>query len=147
MFGSSKQDMKYWISDNSGITIDPHPQSSVRPENRGHHTMYKAIAHGLTSCNLMKAGENFKAALQRRIDAVPVHEQWVEMDDLYSFLLPLIAESTFTAMFGSKFLDIFPDFCSKLLNLPLKDAEASCGLAPLDDAESVGSTGLLPLSP
>ena len=102
--------MKYWISDNSGITIDPHPQSSVRPENRGHYTMFKAITHGLTSVNLRIAGEEFQAALQRRRDALPVHDEWVEMDDLYSFLLPLISESTYTAMFGSKFLEFFPNF-------------------------------------
>ena len=127
MFGSSKQDMKYWHSDNSGITIDPHPQSLVKPENRGHHTMYHAISRGLTSCNLRIAGENFQAALQRRIDTVPVHNEWVEMDDLYSFLLPLISESTFTAMFGSRFLEIFPDFAENFWTFHRKMRKLAVG--------------------
>ena len=34
MFDTSKQDMKFFEADKSGITHDPHPQSSTAPENR-----------------------------------------------------------------------------------------------------------------
>ena len=147
MFASSKQDMKYWISDNSGITIDPHPQSPVRPENRGHYTMYKAITHGLTSVNLRVAGQEFQAALQRRIDALPVHDEWVQNGRS----LQLSAAPNLRIYLHSdvrfQIPGIFPKLSCKLLDLPPNDAKISCGLAPLGDAKSVGSTGPLPLSP
>ena len=110
MFGTSKKDLKFWQSDNSDITHDPHPQSSTCPVNRIHYLTHRAVLHGLAGSNITIAGQKFQAALQRRIDAVPVQDEWIEMDDLFGFLLPLISNSTIETICGTNFLKVFPDF-------------------------------------
>lgn len=108
MFGMSKQDLKFFEADNSGISRDPHPQSTSK--YRVHHFTYNSVIHGLSGSHLMVTGQKFQAALLRRIEAVPVQEEWLELDDLFGFLLPLISNATFEAICGAEFLTLFPQF-------------------------------------
>ncbi|KAL8725779.1 MAG: hypothetical protein Q9166_007144 [cf. Caloplaca sp. 2 TL-2023] len=110
MFNTSKQDMKFFEADKSGITHDPHPQSSTSPENRVFYLMHKATVDCLAGSHLTLAAQRFESALRRNIDGVPVQDEWVEMDDLFEFLRPLISCSTVEAMCGANFLKAFPDF-------------------------------------
>ncbi|KAL9596990.1 MAG: hypothetical protein Q9179_004425 [Wetmoreana sp. 5 TL-2023] len=110
MFNTPRKDMAFIKSDRSGISLDPHPQSSTEPENRVFHHAFKATANFLTGIHLNATAQNFQAALQRRIENVPVQQDWVEMDDLLGFLRPLIACSTVEAICGPTFLRRFPDF-------------------------------------
>lgn len=110
MFDTPKQDMIFFQADRSGITHDPHPQSSTKPENRVFYLMHKATVDCLAGLHITIAAQKFQVALQRSIEAVPVQDKWVEMDDLFSFLRPLISHSTVEAMCGANFLHMFPDF-------------------------------------
>ena len=110
MFNTSKKDMEFFEADRSGISHDPHPLSSTKPENRVFHLMHKATLDCLAGSHMMIAGERFQVALKRRIEAVPVQDRWVEMDDLFSFLKPLVSYSTIEAMCGPSFLRNFPEF-------------------------------------
>ena len=110
MFGMSKQDLNFFEADSSGVSRNPHPQSTTASKDRVHYFTYKSIIHGLSGSQLVIAGQKFQAALKRRTDAVSVQDEWVEMDDLYSFLLPLISNATFEAICGARFLTLFPHF-------------------------------------
>ena len=110
MFDTPKQDMMFFEADKSGITHDPHPKSLTRPEDRVFYLMHKATVDCLAGSHITIATEKFQAALKRRIEAISVRDEWVEMDDLFSFLRPLISYSTIEAMCGAKFLIMFPDF-------------------------------------
>lgn len=110
MFGTPRKDMLFFENDKSGITYDPHPHSSTRPEDRVFYLMHKATVDCLSGSHITIANERFQGALKKRIQAVPVHSEWVVMEDLFGFLRPLISYSTIEAMCGAHFLDRFPDF-------------------------------------
>ena len=110
MFDTPKKDMMFFKADKSGITHDPHAQSSTRPEDRVFYLMHKATVDCLAGSHITIAAQRFQTALKGRIAAVSVEEEWVEMDDLFHFLRPLISYSTIEAMCGANFLRTFPDF-------------------------------------
>ncbi|KAL8772128.1 MAG: hypothetical protein Q9209_002563 [Squamulea sp. 1 TL-2023] len=110
MFHTPEPDMKFFEADKSGITHDPHPQSSTVAENRIFYLMHKATVDCLAGSHLTIAAQSFEGALRRRIHSVPVQDEWVQMDDLFEFLRPLISGSTVEAMCGAKFLEAFPEF-------------------------------------
>ena len=120
MFDTPKEDMKFFHADKSGITHDPHPQSSTRPEDRVFYLMHKATVDCLAGSHIQMATQKFQGALTRRLETVPVQDEWVEMDDLFGFLRPLISFSTVEAMCGAKFLEAFPEFVDSFWNFNSK---------------------------
>ena len=110
MFATSKKDMKVFEADDSGITHDPHPESAVKPEDRVFYLVHKATVDSLAGPHLKIAAQRFKDALLQHIEASPITEEWVEMDDLFGFVRPLISRSTIQAMCGASFLRMFPEF-------------------------------------
>ena len=110
MFDAPKHDVKFFKADISGTAHEPHPQSSIRPENRVHSLMFKATVDCLTGSHLTITGQRFQTALVRRIRTLPIEDTWVEMGDLFGFLHSLISYSAIDAMCGLSFLERFPDF-------------------------------------
>lgn len=110
MFATPKEDMKVYESDDSGICHDPHPQSSVKPEDRVFHLVHKAVADNLSGPGLKISAQRFKDALVQHIEASPITEEWVEMDDLFGFVRPFISRSTIQAMCGDDFFRMYPEF-------------------------------------
>lgn len=108
--------MKFFEADKSGITHDPHPQSSTKPDDRVFYLMHRATVDCLAGSHVTIAAQRFESAMNRKIDALPIQDEWVEMDDLYSFLRPLTSYSTIEAMCGAKFLQAFPDFVDDFWN-------------------------------
>ncbi|KAL8970733.1 MAG: hypothetical protein Q9183_001382 [Haloplaca sp. 2 TL-2023] len=116
MFNTSKNDMDFFEADHSGITHDPHPHSSTKPGDRVFYLMHKATVDCLAGSHLTIAAQKFQLALKRRIGNVPVHDEWVEMGDLYGFLRPIISGATIEAMCGAQFLERFPHFVDNFWN-------------------------------
>lgn len=116
MFNTPNEDMMFFKADDSGITHDPHPQSSRAPEDRVFYLMHKATVDCLAGSHLTIAAHNFQTALANRIESSPIANEWVEMDDLYNFVQPLISYSTVQAMCGAKFLQMFPEFIGDFWN-------------------------------
>ncbi|KAI4247292.1 MAG: hypothetical protein LQ352_006198, partial [Teloschistes flavicans] len=110
LFNTPRRDMVCIRSDKSGSSHDPHPQSSTRPEDRIFHHMFKATADTLTGANLNATASKFQVAMKRRIEELPIQHEWVEMDDLFGFLRPLIANATIEAVCGTAFINQYPDF-------------------------------------
>jgi len=120
MFATPKPDMKFFEADDSGITHDPHPGSSTRPNDRVFYLMHKATVDCLAGSHITIAAQRFQAALTNRIEENPVADEWVEMDDLFTFLRPLISYSTVEAMCGANFLRTFPNFVGDFWNFNSK---------------------------
>ncbi|KAL8639944.1 MAG: hypothetical protein Q9228_003084 [Teloschistes exilis] len=110
LFGTPRRDMIAIRQDKSGSSHDPHPQSSTRPEDRIFHHMFKATADTLAGANLNTTASKFQIAMKRRIEEAPVQQEWLEMDDLFGFLRPLIANATVEAVCGTAFVEKYPDF-------------------------------------
>ena len=116
MFDTPKDDMMFFKADDSGITVDPHPQSSVRSDDRVFYLIHKATVDCLGGSHLTIAAQNFQHALQKNIEASPITDEWIEMDDLFIFMQPLISRSTVEAICGPKFLQQFPEFVGDFWN-------------------------------
>lgn len=110
MFSTPKKDMMFFEADDSGISLDPHPRSSTQLDNRVFYLMHKATVDCLAGSHLSAAALAFQTALAQRIHDQPISSEWIEMEDLYSFLRPLISYSTIEAMCGQSFLRMFPGF-------------------------------------
>ena len=110
MFATSKEDMKIYEADNSGVAHEPHPRSSIKPEDRVLHYIHKSIAETLSGPQLTIAAQRFKDALVSQTKASPITGEWVEMEDLFTFVQPMISRSTFQAMCGASFLQKFPEY-------------------------------------
>ena len=75
MFDTPKQDMTFFKADKSGITHDPHPQSSTRSEDRVFYLIYTATVDYLAGLHITIAAQRFQTALKGRIEAVPVQDE------------------------------------------------------------------------
>ncbi|KAL8643706.1 MAG: hypothetical protein Q9226_008173, partial [Calogaya cf. arnoldii] len=64
----------------------------------------------LSGPNLAATAQIYQTAMKRQLAGVPVEDEWIEMDDLFSFARRLVANSTCETMLGAKFLAQFPDF-------------------------------------
>lgn len=120
MFNTSKKDIVFFEADDSGITLDPHPKSSTPPEDRVFYLMHKATIDNLAGSQLKIAAQKFQTALESQIEACSITDEWVEMDDLFRFLQPLISSSIVQAMCGVNFVRNFPDFVEDLRSFNLK---------------------------
>ncbi|KAL9103337.1 MAG: hypothetical protein Q9163_001603 [Psora crenata] len=114
MFNTPKKDMRFFEADDSGITHDPHPQSMTSPEDRVLYLMHKATVDCLAGSHMTVAAQKFQSAPSNRIAAVSVQSESLEMEDLYTFLRPLVSQSTIEAMCGVSFLKTFPGFADDL---------------------------------
>lgn len=95
MFGTPKNDMKFFEAENSGITHDPFPPHSfTRPEDRVFYLMHKATVDSLAGSRLVTSALSFQRALAEQIKEVPVGDEWVELPDLFNFLRPIISCAT-----------------------------------------------------
>ena len=51
------------------------------------------------------------------METLPVKDEWVEMDDLFSFMRSFTSYSAIETMCGVSFLKTFPDFCENFWHL------------------------------
>ena len=116
MFDTPKKDMEFFKADNSGISHDPHSNSTTQPKDRIFYLMHKATVDCLAGAHLVSSAASFQNALRKQIDEVAIGDEWVDMPDLYAFLRPLISHSTVEAMCGPNFLSMFPGFVDDFWN-------------------------------
>jgi hypothetical protein len=117
MFNTPKEDMIFFENDDSGITHDPHAQSLVDPENRVFYLMHKATVDCLAGSHVRVAARKFEKALWDQIETkFSTTTEWIEMNDLFEFIRPLISRATIQAMCGATFLRVFPEFFEKFWN-------------------------------
>lgn len=110
MFGTPKSDMKFFEADDSGITHDPFPHTSTRPQDRVFYLMHKATVDSLAGSHLVSSAQSFQTALAKKIEDLPISDDWVEFPDLFNFLRPIISCATIEAMCGSYFVTQYPKF-------------------------------------
>ena len=110
MFHTPKAEMDYFMADLSGISYDPHPRSSKRPEDRYFQLTFKATADCLSGSHLTLAAQRFQNAMVRLTTAAPIQDEWIEKEDLLGFLRSLLAKCTVEAVCGKTFAEKYPNF-------------------------------------
>ena len=78
--------------------------------------MHKATVDFLARTHLVSSARSFQTALRKRIESMPIGDDWVEFPDLFAFLRPHISHATVEAMCGSHFLSMFPNFVDDFLD-------------------------------
>ena len=111
MFDVPSADMAFYRGDRTGSAHESHPLSPARDaDHRNHYLTLKTVAEYLTGANLTATAQRYQNAISKELDTVHVDYEWVEMDDLFSFVRRHVANATVETLLGSGFVAQFPDF-------------------------------------
>lgn len=110
MFGMHKKAASRYVLDDSGAGAQPHPDSNIAEHNRVDYNTHKALHRFLEGTGLAPLFERFHKRLAQRLDNLPVREEWVEMDDLVSFLTTELLWANLDAMCSPTMLQVNPEF-------------------------------------
>ena len=111
MFRMPKETLSFWLADDSGINLHPHPESNVLPHHRIDYLEHTSVAKLLTGPGLKPFEERFVKNLMGQLLAnTSVNVGWTQFPDLFSFLREELTRAGLIAMCGSYLLSINPSF-------------------------------------
>lgn len=112
--GTKSKAYSVYIADDSGPFPKPHPQSNVLPHNRIDYLTSSGFSLGLTGPGLMPTVNRFVTHLNSQLQALPISEEWTEMDDFAEFFREVAGLSTITSLLGPTMLRLHPNFAKDL---------------------------------
>ena len=110
LFGTSKDALEFYETDNSGVHPIPHSGTKVQPENRIHYLTHKTVTQLLAGKYLLSLAQSFQSILENRISNLEVTSGWTDMPDLLSFLQAHMFAAAVEGMCGPYLLALNPDF-------------------------------------
>ena len=111
MFSMPKKTLAFWLADDSGINLQPHPDSRVPAEHRIDYLEHAAVAKLLTGPGLEPFKERFTTRLTEQLLANDsVGHAWTEFPDLFTFVREEITRATLVAFCGTQLLSLNPSF-------------------------------------
>ena len=110
LFGTSKNVLDFYESDDSGVNHLPHPKSNIQPENRIHYFTHKITIELLAGKHLQSLAESFGSILKRRIHNLEVASDWTHMPDLVLLLQSHMFSAAVEGMCGPHLLSLNPNF-------------------------------------
>ena len=116
MFKTPKGALEFYKSDNSGISLQPHPNSNIMPEHRIYYHTHKATVDFLSGTQLKSLASCFQANLRKRIDDSHIGYDWIDMPDLFSFLQSEILYAALESFCGPHMLSLNPTFVEDFWN-------------------------------
>lgn len=106
-----KDALDFWMSDDSGMLAQPHPESQVPTHLRVDHMTHASVAKFLTGVGLKPLCDRFTRNLsQRLLVTESVGLEWVEHSDLFAFMQNELLTPAMEAMWGTKIFSMKPDF-------------------------------------
>lgn len=116
MFKTPKDALKFYESDNSGINLQPHPDSNVMPEHRIYYHTHKATVDFLSGSHLKSLASSFQVNLRKRIHNSDIGYDWVDRPDLFLFLQSEIFYAALESLCGPHMLSLNPTFVEDFWN-------------------------------
>ena len=111
MFGMPKHTLKFWLSDDSGIGLSPHPDSKVPAHLRIDYLTYSSVTKFLTGPGLRPFVRRFTGNLTNQLQTTDaINYEWTDFSDLSSFVQAEFLTAVIKALFGTYFLQINPNF-------------------------------------
>lgn len=111
VFGTPSKAIHVYKEDDSGITPNPLPGTSVHPKNRIWYHHSKAAHTYLSGKSLALIGQRFMEILGKDVaEDKSVGSEWVDKPDLYVFYQDKIFEAALSALFGPHLLRLNPTF-------------------------------------
>lgn len=100
--------LKFWMADNSGASINPHPDSNVRPENRIYFHTNRSTHEFMAGKGLKLFANRFQDLLLKQVSKTNIGNEWLEMPDLYSFVQVTLSTAAVEALCGPALLKLSP---------------------------------------
>ena len=111
MFGMPAKAKDFIAADNSGLNVNPHPMSNVKPEHRIDYLTHALLNRFLTGPGLEPLVSRFRDNLLSQFTRLNVSSEWIEMPDLYGFIKTQMFNASVEAMCGPYILTLNPTFC------------------------------------
>ena len=106
-----KDALAFWMSDDSGMLAQPHPDSRVPAHLRVDYMTHDSVAKLLTGVGLKPLCDRFTRNLsQRLLTLTSVDVEWVEHSDLFAFMQNELLEPAVEAVWGMRIFSVNPDF-------------------------------------
>ena len=102
MFGMPKSAVSYYVSDDSGIGLYPHPASMIKPEDRIQYATHITRSKLLTGPGLRPLIDRFVRNLENQFSRYGIGERWIEMPDLCRFLQNTLLSSSIEALLARR---------------------------------------------
>lgn len=98
-----KDALAFWMSDDSGMLAQPHPNSHVPAHLRVDHMTHDSVPKLLTGVGLKPLCDHFTRNLSQRLLAnASVGVEWVEHPDLFAFMQDELFAPAVEAIWGTK---------------------------------------------
>lgn len=113
-FGTTKRALRFYNEDDSGISLQPHPESRIEPEHRVYYHTHKVTQEFMSGPGLAVFTSRFQDSLRTQISKSEINENWVELPDLFSFLRDMLSTAAVTTMCGPSLLALSPNMVQDL---------------------------------
>lgn len=106
-----KDALAFWMADDSGMLVRPHPDSNVPAHLRVDYMTHDSVAKLLTGVGLKPSCDRFTRNLSQRLLAnTSVSSEWVDHPDLFQFFQYELFPAAVEAMWGNGIFSVNPDF-------------------------------------
>lgn len=110
-----KDALAFWMSDDSGMFVQPHPDSHVPAHLRVDYLTHHVVAKLLTGVGLKPLCDRFTRNLSQRLFAnASLGVEWVVLPDLFAFMQTELFPAAVEAMWGTRIFSVNPDFCQDI---------------------------------
>ena len=110
LFGTPKSVVPFYDADNSGIEMQPHPQSNIKPAHRVHHTVHVQVIKYLSGPGLKPMTNCLMENIGKQVSASGIGYEWLDMPDLFEFCQIKLLHAALDTMFGPYLVALNPNF-------------------------------------
>lgn len=115
LFGAPSRVCHATLVDDSGIAAKPYPGSQVHPGRRLLRNQVIFFNDAFSKKSMDEIVPRFLRNLYLRCSDFAIHTEWVEMDDLLSFVYDLAFPCAVKSFFGASMLELNPDLQTQFL--------------------------------
>ncbi|MCJ1394726.1 hypothetical protein MMC18_007606, partial [Xylographa bjoerkii] len=116
-FNTPKAAMKIYLTDDSGIGLQPHPSSTIPYKDRYYFHNRKTTVGFFSGPELKSNAYRFQDLLQSQILHLDIGHDWVEYPDLYLFVKELLTAPAIEALCGPELIGQTPSFAEDFWKL------------------------------
>ena len=114
VFGMSSKGLDAYAADNSGVCMQPHPNSNLLPRNRIDYRTHVSLIKFLSGKRLSTFTARWQSHCLSGLQNLYIGDDWVRLPDLLSFCEEYFGNSAIEALCGPLLQEINPQFSRDL---------------------------------
>jgi hypothetical protein len=116
-FGMPHKDASLYKEDKTGHSAKPLPGTYAAGQARPDRAIRESSRRALTGPGLQQLGRSCEETFSENVNRLlPQTVDWIEMEDLWTFIQDTIGSAVLGAIFGPALLERYPDFCRILFD-------------------------------